>query len=186
MSPHLDDVTDGERKRERRVLGNHGDESACGSRGEFVDIVSANRDRSGIGLERAADRAEERRLPSPVRSDEADELPGLDREGDGIEYLEIAEGERAVLDGDRGRVEISMDYVPLARSIDSSHTECTSRRVSRNRKNGAPSAAVTMPTGTSVGPAGHRAIVSVTTRNEPLRGHSSERGSGGRAQRAAA
>jgi len=49
--------------------------------------------------------------------------PRLDREGDGIEYLEIAEGERAVLDGDRGRVEISMDYVPLARSIDSSHTE---------------------------------------------------------------
>jgi len=81
MSPHLDDVTDGERKRERRVLGNHGDESACGSRGEFVDIVSANRDRSGIGLERAADRAEERRLPSPVRSDEADELPGsIERE----------------------------------------------------------------------------------------------------------
>jgi len=54
--------------------------SRLAAREEFVDIVSANRDRSGIGLERAADRAEERRLPSPVRSDEADELPGLDRE----------------------------------------------------------------------------------------------------------
>jgi hypothetical protein len=48
-----------------------------------------------------AEAVEERRLARAVRSDEAADLPGFDREGDAVERDDPAEADRDIADGEK-------------------------------------------------------------------------------------
>ena len=137
-------LRDGHPRRRRRLLRYDGDETRELGARELLDRTPAERD---LARERdePRDRAQERRLPGAVRTDEPEPLPVRDDGSDPVD-----DGLAAELDGDAAQ----LDHAAPPRVVRST-----------SAKNGAPKNAVTTPSGISAGASAVRATTSASTRN---------------------
>ncbi len=70
-------------------------------------VLAGEADRAGGGLVDAGDEVDERRLPRPVRADEADDLALLQRERDVVGRLDAAERLGDVVEGEDAHARVS-------------------------------------------------------------------------------
>lgn len=149
---HEHDFLDGERKAHIDMLGQHDAVVREVPRRERGEVAAFEADAAAAAFQIAGQQPQQCRFAGAVRSDNGDGLAAMNPCTDAIEQRRMPD-----LHADR----IGFDQRWARGRHDAISFRCRNRM---NRKNGAPSAAVRIPIGTSAGAASTRAMVSASMR----------------------